>query len=337
MTLHSVEACSTEHDPPQIGRSLNDEPVRRHRKKGGGRVEAGKNSAKRKTRPVSRAPGGRAAGAAKTVHDGRRNEQIQAEWRSGREPRALAAEFGLSLSRTYEIIKECREGGIEELELTQPWRAQRFADELLIQKKRAINDARELELRAREQGNTAVELGAYKARVQATRDYAMFLQETGRLNGLRDLKFEAEVGEFWDAVSEAFTECGVSDDVWVVIGRALGVAVNLDDKEGSEPPPRHWRPNGEEQTAIARQHVETTLRSVAEEQLLGEAKQRRIEENDREIAADLEAKKAERERREEARRLAYLDDLARATRREGVKRSVGEWRESQLEGPAAED
>jgi hypothetical protein len=184
------------------------------------------------------------------------------------------------LSRVYEIIKDCREGGIEELELIEPWRAQRFADELLLQMKRAINDAREIELRAQSQGNTAVELGAYKARVRATHDYAMFLRETGRLTGPRDLKFDAEVGEFWDAANAAFDEHRVPQDVRVAIGRTLGIAVGIDGQPAASdatPPPAHWRPNAEEQEAIGRMKLETRLQEAAEDELVRARKRREFE------------------------------------------------------------
>ncbi|HEY4894758.1 MAG TPA: hypothetical protein VII01_01595, partial [Solirubrobacteraceae bacterium] len=144
--------------------------------------------------------GGSKKGAAGRVAEGRRNEQIYAERLSGTDVSSLVAEHDLQKSQIYQILKDCREGAIEDLELDDPWRAQRFADELLLQKIRAINDAREIELRARGRNNLAVELGAFKARVGATREYATLLEETGRLGDLQDLKPEAAVAELWDAV-----------------------------------------------------------------------------------------------------------------------------------------
>ena len=138
---------------------------------------------KRRARSTKSVPVQRegARGAARTVRDGRRNEIIQAEWLSGRDPRSLAAEYGLKPRRVYEIVRECREGMIAELELDEPGRARALLEELLLHKVRAVSDAREIKLRARESANTSVELGAYNARTRALRDLTMFLRETGLL------------------------------------------------------------------------------------------------------------------------------------------------------------
>jgi hypothetical protein len=120
-------------------------------------------------------------GAAGTVRKGRRNEMIQAEWLSGRDPESLAKEHDLKRRRVYEIVKDCREGMIAGLALGEPGRARVLREELLLQKFRAVSDAREIELRAREKANTSVELGAYNARIRALRDLTMFLRETGLL------------------------------------------------------------------------------------------------------------------------------------------------------------
>jgi hypothetical protein len=139
-------------------RRHDHERARRYRKRGG-RPEGGQKRTKRKARSIKTAAGGKEPGAARTVKDGRRNEQIAAEWRRGRDVSSLAAETGLRPRRVYEIIKQCREGEIEGLALNEPWRGRTFADELLVQKIAAINDAREIELLARETGNLPVQLG----------------------------------------------------------------------------------------------------------------------------------------------------------------------------------
>jgi hypothetical protein len=133
----------------------------------------------RKTRSVAVTPDARRRGAARTVRDGRLYELIYAEWLSGRDPRSLAAEHPVELRRVYEIIKECREGMVAELAFGEPGRARVLVEEVLLQKYRAVSDAREIELRAREKANTSVELGAYNSRTRALRDLTMFLRESG--------------------------------------------------------------------------------------------------------------------------------------------------------------
>ncbi len=156
-------------------------------------AKSGGTKTGRKTRAVPVETEGR-RGAARTVRDGRRNEIIQAEWLSGRDPHSLATEYNLKPRRVYEIVKDCREGMVAELAFGELGRARVLIEELLLQKFRAVSDAREIELRAREKANTSVELGAYNARIRALRDLTMFLRETGLL--------ESEDGQP-PAVSEA--------------------------------------------------------------------------------------------------------------------------------------
>lgn len=81
-------------------------------KKTGGKTSGVKRA--RSSRPVPVERNG-TRDAARAVRHGPRNELIQAEWLSGRDPRSLAAEHGLKPRRVYEIIRDCREGMVAEL------------------------------------------------------------------------------------------------------------------------------------------------------------------------------------------------------------------------------
>src|SRR5438552_3730819 len=143
-----------------------------------GPPERAKKKAARKRRVEDAARGG-ARGAAKTVKEGRRNEQIYMERLAGRSPRALAAKFGLSTRQIHDIVKACREAGIAELELDAPWRSQQFAEEHLLQMEEAENSLRDLELSAQEQNNVSSQLGVLKQRLKLMSVRMKFLQETG--------------------------------------------------------------------------------------------------------------------------------------------------------------
>jgi hypothetical protein len=157
----------------------------------------------RKTRAVLVEADARRRGAAGTVRKGRRYELIHAEWLSGRDPQSLAVEHDLEPRRVYEIIKSCREGMVAELAFGEPGRARVLFEELLLQKFRAVSDAREIELRAREEGNTSVELGAYNSRIRALRDLTMFLRESGLLESedeqpaVSEAQLADEIGFAW--------------------------------------------------------------------------------------------------------------------------------------------
>ena len=245
--------------------------------KKGGRRQAAATQRKRTIRAAKKATRDKGRGAAGTVEEGRRNELIQREWRRGRDVPSLAAEFGIKPRRVYEIIKQCREGEIEALALNEPWRGQRFADELLVQKIAVVNDAREMELRMRVKGNAPVELGAFKARVRAINELATFLQETGRLR-LRDLKDEAERMLIGKAMVQAFADYGIPDDAVRAIGRALGFEEGPEGEEpisATPPPPEHWSVDPQEIDAERKQRANIKRREDAEAELRREAEQRK--------------------------------------------------------------
>jgi hypothetical protein len=238
--------------------------------KTGGPPKGAAKQPTRKTRSVQKSSVEKGPGAARTVQDGRRNEQIQAEWRNGREPDSLATEFGLSERRVYEIIKQCREGRIEALELDAPWRDQAWADELLLYIRAALNETREIQIRARRQGNTASELGALKVRMQLLRELTTFLQETGRLTGLRELKDEAERAEVWNGVRRVFGEGLISNDGLVAIARALGLDAGSEEGRPPpllDPPPEHWLPNRTERRIAEEREREAARREDLEARL----------------------------------------------------------------------
>jgi hypothetical protein len=253
--------------------------------KNGGTPETSAKQTRRKTRSVKQSSAKKGPGAARTVQDGRRNEMIQSEWRNGRDQASLAAEFGLSERRVYEIIKECREGRIEALELDAPWRDQRWADELLLFMQAAINETRETQIRARREGNTANELGALKARIPLLKELKSFLQETGRLKGLLDLKHEAEVAEIWNAVRRVFHEGLMSEHAVRAFEKALGFNTASGEEQpapSEDPAPEHWSPNRTERRIAAERQRETARRKDLEA---------RLEDAEREAAEQREAAK----------------------------------------------
>jgi hypothetical protein len=124
----------------------------------GGPPEGPKKKEGRRTRRGEGAAHGGARGAAKRGKD-RRNERIFMERLAGRSARALAAEFDLSTRQVHDIVKDCRETDIAELELSAQWRSQQFAEEHLLELEEAANSLREVKLAAREQRNVSSELG----------------------------------------------------------------------------------------------------------------------------------------------------------------------------------
>lgn len=255
---------------------------------------------------------GVARGAAKTVEDGRRNEQIFIERLAGRSARALAAEFGLSRRQVHDIVKDCREAGIAELELNAQWRSQQFAEEYLLELEEATNSLREVELAAREQRNVSSELGGLKQRIQLSRDRMKFLQETGLMRGPRELKFDAEVSQFWNAVNKAFDEHDIPDAARVAINATLASAAGAE----RSPPPAHWMRSTHELEAAVQRERDAVERETAQAELLRQgAKRREAERRQEELEWHEEAQqRAAAERQKGAGRLEEIERENAASR-----------------------
>ena len=190
---------------------------------------------------------------------------------AGRSARALGAEFGLSARQVHDIVKDCRETDIAELELNAQWRSQQFAEEHLLELEEAANSLREVELAAREQRNVSSELGALKQRIQLSRDRMKFLQETGLMRGPRELKFDAEVSQFWNAVNKAFDEHDIPDAARVAINATLASAPGAE----RSPPPAHWMRSTHELEAAVQRERDAVERETAQTELLRQGAQRR--------------------------------------------------------------
>jgi hypothetical protein len=249
---------------------------------------------------------GSARGAAKTVKDGRRNEQIYMERLAGRSARVLATKFGLSTRQVHDIVKDCREADIAELELNAPWRSQQFVEEHLLELEDAANSLRELELAAREQNNVSSELGGLKRRIQVARDRRTFLYETVLMSGAPNLKFDAEVGRFWAAVNEAFDEHDIPDAARSAINATLTSAPGTD----SSPPPAHWLPSPDELEAALPRERDAVERETAKTELLQQGADRR----------DAERKQAQLRWHEEAQQQVAARKQESAVRSEEVRR-----------------
>jgi hypothetical protein len=78
-----------------------------------------------------------------------------------------------------------------------------------------------------------------------------FLQETGLIRGPRELKFDAEVSEFWNAVNKAFDEHDIPGAARVAINATL---VSAPGAERSLPP-AHWMRNTHELEAAVQRNA----------------------------------------------------------------------------------
>jgi hypothetical protein len=264
----------------------------------------------RDARKSRRAPGTKksgARGAAKTIKEGRRNEQIFMERLAGRSVRVLATQFDLSTRQIHDIVKACREAGIAELELDAQWRSHQFAEEHLLELEEATNSLRELELAAREQNNLSSELGGLKQRIQLARDRRRFLQETGLMSGPPNLKFDAEVSQFWNAVNEAFDEHGIPDAARVAINAALARAPGAE----RSPPPAHWIRSTRELEAAVQRERDAVDRATAQAELLRQGAERR----------DAERKQKQLRWDEEAEQRAAAEKRKSWERHEEVQRN----------------
>lgn len=214
-----------------------------HPAKKKGRPAAGKEHTKRKTRAMRRAAEGGTPAAVATVKRGDQYKAIYAQWRRGRDITSLASEHGLSERRVSEILDELRAGEIEVLRLDDPWRGHRFADELLMRRIAVINDAADMQERARASGNASVELGALKLRVRALTELTILLQETGRLPRLSSLDYIADGAKLVETVFRVFREHGVASEVSAAIAEAIRLETTPSETGGLElasPPPKHW-------------------------------------------------------------------------------------------------
>jgi hypothetical protein len=266
---------------------------------------------KKQPRRGNSATKGGARGAAKTVKDGRRNEQIFMERLAGRSARALGRQFRLSTRQIHDIVKACRDAGIAELELDAPWRSQQFAEEHLLELDEATNSLRELELNAREQNNISSELGGLKQRIQLARDRMRFLQEAGLMRGPGNLKFDAEVSQLWNALNKAFDEHDIPDAVRAAINATLGSAPGTE----REPPPAHWLRSTHELEAATQRERDAVERETAQAELLRQGAERK----------EAEWKQEQLKWREEAQQ--------RVT--EEKRKSAGRWEEIQRENAVA--
>jgi hypothetical protein len=287
--------------------------------KTGGRPKAGKEQTKRQTRATRKAAAGGVPAAAATVKRAELYKAIYAEWRRGRDIPSLNAKFGLSERRISEILDELRAGEIETLGLSEPWRGQRFSDEELIRRIAVISDAAEIQERARENGNAAVELGALKVRVKGITELAILLEETGRSGRPRDLKFEGVVAEFWTLAGQVFDDYGVPEDVAVGVERALGFEAHHVPREpvaDGTLPPDHWLENRTELAAKVREAMERIRRDDSETDLRRQTEDRHMEE-----VQKLQRRAAEAEGRQRAA------EIRESEARQQQQNSYGAWPE----------
>jgi hypothetical protein len=259
---------------------------------------------------------------------------------------SLVAEHGVRKRRVYEIIQDGKKAAIEELALTEPWRGHQFADEALLQLKAVINDCVEKEDRARLSGNESVELGALKLRARTLKELTTFLQQIGRMPGLRNLAFEAEVGEFWAASVKAFDDFGIPLEVTDAIVHALSFPRGSERKETApsvEPAPEHWRSNREEVQAKEQLATELKQREEAEAKLRREVEARRKAEERRAVEKlrELEQQRAIERRAEQnlrseviQREMAEQEQRRAARQQEGKGGTQGE---AEAEGPQHPD
>jgi hypothetical protein len=281
---------------------------------------AGPKKEGRKRRQPDRAAKDGARGAAKTIKEGRRNEKIYMERLAGRSARALAAEYDLSARQIHDICKACHEAGITELELNAPWRSQRFAEEYLLEIEEATNNLRELELGARAQNNYSAALGALKQRVKLLSERTKFLQATGLMSGPRNLKFDAELGQFWGTLNQVAHDHNISDAGWVALSRAMSSAPGA----GPFASPARWLPSNEELEAARRREREAAEREAAEADLLREgARRREAEQEQVQLQWREEARQRQAQQREEARERAerISRENKEAPRREAKRRA----------------
>lgn len=234
----------------------------------GGPPEGPKKKEGRRTQRGDGAANGGARGAGKAIEDGRRNERIFMERLAGRSARALGAEFDLSTRQVHDIVKDCRESDIAELELNAQWRSQQFAEEHLLELEEAANSLRELELAAREQGNVSSELGAVKQRIQLSRDRRKFLQETGLMSGPRDLKFDAEVSQYWNDLNKTFDEQDIPDAARIAFNAKLNSAPGAE----RSPPPTHWMRSTPELEAAVQRERDAVERETRRPSCFGRAR-----------------------------------------------------------------
>ena len=276
-----------------------------------------KEEVERSSKPRKRKASGSLRGTAKKDAEVRRNRQIVAERLAGRSVRSLAEQFPLSPRQIYDIVKEYREAGVTDLELGSPWRAQQFAEEHLLRLEEAINAARELELRAQEQNNASLQLGAFKQRIKLESDQTKFLQETGLMSAPRNLKFEAEVGHFWHAVNRAFDEHDIPYAVRAAISTTLTSAPGAE----RSPPPAHWLRSTHELEAGAQRERDAAERETAQAELLRQGEERREAKRRQE---ELKWHEEAQERSAAEKRKGSL--CGDATRKRRSTSAVGRWK-----------
>jgi hypothetical protein len=201
-----------------------------HTAKKKGRPPAGEERTNRETRATRMAAEGRTPPAAGTVKRGRQYETIFAEWRGGRDQASIAARHDkLGERRVREIIDELRAGEIESLRLNDPWAGHRYADDLMLRRVTALDDAAEAVMRAKESGNASELLAALKYRDQTLTQLTTLLQDTGRLpRNLGWLQAEVDGVQLVDRILVVFEKYSVPDEV----GRAVTALIELETRRG---------------------------------------------------------------------------------------------------------
>jgi hypothetical protein len=174
-----------------------------------GRLGAGREQNRRKSRAPRKAAEGHTPAAATTVKRAELYKDLYAESLKGRDPQSLAEEHGLSPRRVSEILDELRAARIDLLKLDDPWRSHKF-EELLVWRLGVINDAAVMQAQAEAAGNPSAALGALKLRVRGLTELSELLAETGLLSKLSRLRAEADAGHLVDTIFRVFALRGGS-------------------------------------------------------------------------------------------------------------------------------
>ena len=127
------------------------------------------------------------------------------------------------------------------------------------------------------------------------------------MRGPRELKFDAEVSQFWNAVNKAFDEHDI--ETWHGSRSTRRWPLSW---SGTGPPPAHWMRSTHELEAAVQRERDAVERERAQAELLRQGAQRR----------EAERRQEEREWHEEAQQQIAAERRKGAERREKMERET---------------
>lgn len=195
-----------------------------------GRPPSGEERTHRQTRATEQVARGETPGVVSTIRKAQRYEQMYAEYLGGGDVESIALRHDLSPARVAEVLDQLRADNSWLPEVKTRWYSHRLADDLLLRRRAAVDEAADLLERAVATGNIANEIGARKYRDDALTRLEIMMKDIGLLpKDLAVLTWETESRGIIEKIFDVFDKRGIPREIENEIAALIEVEARSGD------------------------------------------------------------------------------------------------------------